>query len=439
MEKIKLIEALCNEFGAAVEDNIQIPLLSHKERIAIRENILAMPLDLDARAFLRTVIAELSFCCKFGQKRTGEKCEDGCHYSGYTCFHTKTCISNRFPISVKLYAQSLGWLMGDTEVNINHIKTVMPYNLGHRLQLRDEYVSLKQFRTRKDSLQIHLAKEIVDEIYKRYTEQSSHIKSALSVAYQNLTGNAIDPIKGDHPVYEEIRRDIEEGIGWVNLFEDFKDYAYEITPGFTGPKVQAKKSLLDFMMEGYSSCLKLKRQDLIQMVENLQTNKAYKVAVDFIYDLEYEAEDIEAFFYELSKKNGGTIPLEESGLTGVYISAMLNHIDDEEIELNLKPLKQKIDFLGYQLPMGKTVRLKGDAGNFAGAELNGGDLKIEGSCGDWTGAGMKAGKLSITHDVGIKTGDWKTGGEIHVGGVIGSMGLHNHGGLVYQAHRLKKS
>lgn len=170
-----------------------------------------LPFDLDANAFLRTVIAELSFCCKYGQKRSDEHCEEGCHYTGFLCYHIKNCISNRFPTSVRTYSQSLAWLMGDEAVSIDHMKAVLPYTLAHRVQWKDEFISQKQAGQRRDPLQIFMAKEMANEVYRRYNEQSHRIKNALAVAYQALSGKDLEPIEGDHPIYVEIKRDIEEG------------------------------------------------------------------------------------------------------------------------------------------------------------------------------------------------------------------------------------
>ena len=100
--------------------------------------------------------------------------------------------------------------MGEESVSIQHVKAVLPYALAHRVQWRDDYVFQKQGDSRQDSLQIHMAKQAVGEIHRRYTEQSHHIKNALAVAYQVLDGKEMEPVEGDHPIYAEINRDIEE-------------------------------------------------------------------------------------------------------------------------------------------------------------------------------------------------------------------------------------
>jgi MoxR-like ATPase len=209
-EKMRGLEELCDRFGDHMEKEFHVRMLSQAERKEIRDCMQELPLDADANAFLRTVIAELSFCHKYGQKRSDEHCEEGCHYTGFLCHHTKNCISNRFPISVRTYSQSLAWLLGDEAVGIDHIKAVLPYALAHRVQWKDDYISQKQASNRRDPLQIYMGKEMVNEVYRRYNEQSHHIKNALAVAYQTLSGKGLEPIEGDHPIYAEIKRDLEE-------------------------------------------------------------------------------------------------------------------------------------------------------------------------------------------------------------------------------------
>ena len=436
--KMERIDDLCNLFGHQVEKEFKIELLSREEREKIRHSIQEIPLDLDANAFLRTVIAELSFCHKYGQKRTNEQCGEGCHYSGYICYHIKNCISNRFPISVRTYAQSLAWLLGDKEVNVEHLKTILPYALAHRLQWRDEYISQKQSHTRRDSLQIYVAKETVNEIFRRYNEQNNHIKSSLAVAYQNLSGNRMAPVQGDHPIYEEIKRDIEEGLSVAHLLNEFKDVPYRRKEIPLDRMIQPKRKVMDQIIGEYAKFQTVEMKDLIGEVERGEIIEVYALAENTLRDVSYEVDDIEEFIFELYKGDGVRIPWEISGLTGIYLSALCNHVKDEEIELSLESIKQKIDFVGYRLPEGKTLILKGDVGSFVGAQLQGGDLVVKGSTGDCAGAGMREGRIFVSQQTGINTGEWKTGGEIHVEGGIGSLGRHITGGYVYQAGQLKK-
>ena len=113
----------------------------------------------------------------------------------YDCnFHCKHCEANA----------------GEKTVNVEHVRTVLPYALAHRLDWKDEATFQKQGDERQDPLPIHLAKQAVGEIHRRYSEQSHRIKGALGVASRILAGETKKPIDGDHPVYVEIKRDIED-------------------------------------------------------------------------------------------------------------------------------------------------------------------------------------------------------------------------------------
>ena len=167
-----------------------------------------LDLDLDASAFTRMMLAELSFCDRYGQKRIVENCEEGCHYTGYLCRQIKNCASNRLPASIKLFAQGLAWLSGDSEIDIEHVKTVMPFTFSHRIQWKDEVISQKERAKRDDPFQIFLAKEAVKTVSQRYREQSDHLKDALALGSKIFQGDSLEPLEGDHPIYTEIKKDL---------------------------------------------------------------------------------------------------------------------------------------------------------------------------------------------------------------------------------------
>jgi hypothetical protein len=155
------------------------------------------------------LLAELSFCERYGQKRVVENCEEGCHYTGYLCRQIKNCASNRLPSSIKQYAQGLAWLLEDSEIDIEHISAVVPYALGHRIQWKDEILSQKERSKRDDPFPIFLAKEAVKAVSQRYREQSEHLKDALAAGSKIFLGGDLEPLEGDHPIYVEVKKDID--------------------------------------------------------------------------------------------------------------------------------------------------------------------------------------------------------------------------------------
>ncbi len=199
------VEAICTEYGKAISERLSVPTLGRTERESIRNEMRALPFQSDASAFVRTFLAELSFCCKYGQKRTNEVCGEGCHYTGYLCYEVQTCPSNRLPISLRRYAQALAWVLRDTKVDLEHIHTVLPYACAHRIQWRDEG---EMHDRREDVLPIHRAREAVRRVFRRYTEQSDRIQSALIAANRMVNGEDVKPVQGEHPIYMEIMRDV---------------------------------------------------------------------------------------------------------------------------------------------------------------------------------------------------------------------------------------
>jgi hypothetical protein len=207
-EKMALAEGICNYFGEYLKERLGLEGLNKEERSKVNGEMVDINFDLDANAFVRMTLAELSFCYKYGQKRSVELCEEGCHYTGYLCHHVKNCASNRLPMSIRNYAQALAWFLEDDGVDLEHVRLVMPHALAHRIQWKDSYLSKKEGEGRNDPFQIYLAKEATEEIFQRYNEQREYLLEALALGYRAFIGEEVTPLEGDHPIYEEIKKDI---------------------------------------------------------------------------------------------------------------------------------------------------------------------------------------------------------------------------------------
>ena len=208
-KKLPKMEEICSAFGEYVHEVAGIRPLQRKERNDIRAEMERLEMDVDASALTRMLLAEFSFCERYGQKRVVEQCEEGCHYTGYLCHDVKNCASNRLPTSIKEYAQGLAWLLGDSGIDMEHVLSVVPYTLSHRVQWKEEALAQKERAKRDDPFPIFLAKEAVKTVAQRYREQSDHLKDALATASKIYQGEALEPMEGDHPLYAEIKKDIQ--------------------------------------------------------------------------------------------------------------------------------------------------------------------------------------------------------------------------------------
>ena len=68
--------------GNTLYEVLGVKPLQRKDRDQIRAEMESLDMDLDASAFTRMLLAEISFCERYGQKRVVENCEEGCHYTG---------------------------------------------------------------------------------------------------------------------------------------------------------------------------------------------------------------------------------------------------------------------------------------------------------------------------------------------------------------------
>ncbi len=95
-----------------------------------------------------------------------------------------------------------------------------------------------------------------------------------------------------------------------------------------------------------------------------------------ISKLEYNPEDVEELCAALDSSD--EIPYVISGPAGIYISALVNHSQEDRIVLHLQDYQRTFHFLGYRLPEGKTLVLQGTVGEFVGRIWRGGALLWKG-------------------------------------------------------------
>jgi hypothetical protein len=210
------------------------------------------------------------------------------------------------------------------------------------------------------------------------------------------------------------------GRGATNPFEEFKDFTYQKADFPLDQIVQFTEGVMDQIRHGYEKLLEEEAKELVWMVQYNTIIKAYEVAEKYVREIDYSAEDIEDFCFAL--ENTQKIPYLIPGPAGVYISALCNYAKEEEISLKLSELKTEINLIGFRLPKGKRLVIEGDAGDFTGIGLEGGELVVEGNAKNWTGAGMRCGKILIRKNIGLHTGEWMMGGEIYVGGRVRGLG-----------------
>jgi len=212
----------------------------------------------------------------------------------------------------------------------------------------------------------------------------------------------------------------KETVAIKNPFEEFKTFTFQNMDIPLDQIVQSTEVVMDKIRWGYEKLLEEEAKELVWMVQYNTIIKAYEVAERYIKEIDYSAEDIEDFCFAL--ENTHKIPYLIPGPAGVYISALCNYAEEEEIVLKLSELKTEINLIGFRLPKGKRLLVEGDTGDFTGIGIEGGELVVEGNAKNWTGAGMRSGKILVKKNIGLHTGEWMMGGEIYVGGRVRGLG-----------------
>lgn len=217
----------------------------------------------------------------------------------------------------------------------------------------------------------------------------------------------------------------------VNPFEEFR--AYQL-PSRELPldRILARRDrVLQGLLESHRALVEAERKQLVWVVEQGALSRAYTTAVEALQGIAFTVEDIEDICLELDA-DGAADSL--GAPSGLFIAAMCNHVEAQEIRINLRAFKRRWPFLGFRLPQDRRLHLEGDAGDFVGALLEGGEVSVNGNAGNYAGVGMKDGLLHVRHSVGKYTGEGMRGGILRVNGRIDGMGNAKMG-MIYEGKR----
>jgi formylmethanofuran dehydrogenase subunit C len=218
-----------------------------------------------------------------------------------------------------------------------------------------------------------------------------------------------------------------------NPFEEFGNY-YVPPKRIPLDDIIASKDLVkDRLMRAYETIMEGEAERLVWIMNRDNLSAAYSKAEEVVKAIAYRPEDIEEFCYELD--HAERIYHQITGPPSIFISALCNNAQENEIILKLSEMRRRVDMLGYKLPSGKQLIVESDTGNLAGCGMEGGRLIIQGNTGNYTGAWMTDGKITIQGNAGYHTGEGMRDGEIRVAGRVRSLGSIRHG-RVYQGEKL---
>jgi len=218
----------------------------------------------------------------------------------------------------------------------------------------------------------------------------------------------------------------------VNPFQEFRSYSAARRELPLDRILARRDQVLQRLLQSYQALIDEESKQLIWVVEQGALSRAYATAVTALQGVAFTLEDLEDMCLELDTSDGVTTPM--GAPSGLFIAAMCNHVPADEIALSLRVFRRRWPFLGYRLPRGRRLYLDGDAGDFVGALLEGGEVVVTGNAGNYAGIGMRTGTLQIGYSTGKYTGEGMRGGTLRVGGRIGELGRVKQG-VIYEGER----
>ncbi|MBW3020259.1 AAA family ATPase [Candidatus Woesearchaeota archaeon] len=206
--KLEAVQEFRGQYQSRIEKETGLELLTSKEMKSIPEEIEDVKFSIDAELYYSFIISELATCQVKGMKRMNEPCIEGCHYSDFACNKVQNNLSMRSCNALTKYSKALAWLQGNDEVTIDELNTVLPYVIWHKANLKDDFLANYVKSERTDPLRLYAAKQLSEDIRKRFTEQVPMIKNAICTIREKgiEKGRAYMEDK-DHPIYREFGKE----------------------------------------------------------------------------------------------------------------------------------------------------------------------------------------------------------------------------------------
>ncbi|MFQ6050103.1 MAG: hypothetical protein ACE5K4_00240 [Candidatus Hydrothermarchaeota archaeon] len=147
----------------------------------------------------------------------------------------------------------------------------------------------------------------------------------------------------------------------------------------------------------------------------------YKIAYNSLKNLNYSIKTVEEFSKDLWKLQDLYTDIEDfKSKAGVFLSALINVRREEDMCLDLRKLRDPLDYVGVFLQGGRII-IEGNVGDRLGHMMRSGRIEIKGNAGEKAGSDMYGGEIIIHGDAGHKAGHYMWGGKMEIKGNTGYM------------------
>lgn len=154
---------------------------------AVQDEIREMKYSDEAELFINVIYSSYRLCDRMPKEDNDSITVEntlctGCHYDA----PEKVCNKIIHPLSVRVkedlyrYGKAIAWFLGDSEVKVEHIKTIAPYFIWHRSSVSKKYKkTLRESRFEQNLFSVNIELEATRELIKMIGEEFEGLKSLL--------------------------------------------------------------------------------------------------------------------------------------------------------------------------------------------------------------------------------------------------------------------
>ncbi len=183
------------DFGAfkdVIRKNRRGDYLTSEEKRATQREIRALPFTNDANYFLWTLASEINYSQKYGTKRARDAISDDDHDKKYAGVHVRNSFSARPQMAARTYGQGLAWILGDREVDLGHIRYMLPFVSAHKLCFHNDFRDKHGNDHRVEYEDLHLARELIEQVYGTYETSIMPLRDTIAKIQEGKVKNLGD-------------------------------------------------------------------------------------------------------------------------------------------------------------------------------------------------------------------------------------------------------
>ncbi len=193
--------------------------LTAAERESAKDAIAKIPLEPEALVFFHCIATEINHSPTYGSKRSCDPVDAATHAKNLAVSKIKNTMSPRAYSDIRDYAKGIAALMGHDKVTIDHIISVTPYVLGHRLEFTDDFKAdgSNKGRLRGEMEGIDCTRRLLNGVDKNYKDAVMPYVQLIVWGIKNpgeLSANQLKQFKElkqafkenkiDHPLLKEV-------------------------------------------------------------------------------------------------------------------------------------------------------------------------------------------------------------------------------------------